>query len=75
MRGGDPSLETVRVKFQLQSDKEAPWSRAQKAYLYYLGMTHGRAEDKYDIFDHQLAVPHRLHEIRELIGAGRPWRV
>ena len=47
--------------------KAESWALAQKAYLYYLSLPAGD-EDRYDMFDHHLAVPYRLREIGELVG-------
>ena len=57
--------------------REESWAMAQRAYLYYLGLTENRSLDRFDLFDTNFAVPHRLREIEELIGAydGPPVRV
>ncbi|MEM7202779.1 MAG: tetratricopeptide repeat protein [Planctomycetota bacterium] len=49
-----------------RDDKQAAWTRARRAYRYYLRL--GRTDTVFDVWDQQFAVPDRLARIESELG-------
>ncbi len=51
-----------------RADQKAHMIKARNAYLYFLAVSESRNEDRYDYWDHYLAVPYRLKELEQFVG-------